>query len=111
MRTFLSSPGTAVKRNGRSGFSNEVDGDDDRDRHGRRLPFDFSFDSFYSGRKQDLQDAVALESGTVRKKARVTVTLTEFFHGKLIAIAMSVLSFVRLKSAHLYYSLLKRARF
>ena len=57
---LVCSASTAVKRNGRSGFS------DGQDRHGRRLPFDFSFDSFYSGRKQDLQDAVALESGTVR---------------------------------------------
>jgi hypothetical protein len=56
---------TPVKRQGRSGLSTGP-ADQDRDRHGRRLPFDFSFDSFYSGRKQDLQDAVALESGTVR---------------------------------------------
>ena len=33
----------------------------------RSLPFDFNFENFYAGRKQDMYDAMALESRTVRK--------------------------------------------
>ncbi len=67
-----------MKRQGRSGLAHGGA----EDRHGRRLPFDFSFDSFYSGRKQDLQDAVALESGTVRCANLILKFFSEFsIHG------------------------------
>ena len=52
-----------MQRTGRLQFSDELN--ENEASQARKLPFKFKFKDFYTGRKQDMRDAMAMESRQV----------------------------------------------